>query len=50
MIVKQCDVVPPQCEKLTGSVKTTDADGNVVNGNIYTNKSDVYVYMEPAPR
>jgi hypothetical protein len=39
---------PPtdECPSLTGSVKTTLSDGSVVNGNIYDNKSDVYIYGE----
>jgi len=43
--VKKCEVTPPpeECPVLTGSVKTTLADGSVVNGNIYDSKSDVYV-------
>lgn len=46
--VKECEEEPPppddSCPPLTGSVKTTLPDGSVVNGNIYTSKSDVYVY------
>jgi hypothetical protein len=46
--VKECEEEPPppddSCPPLTGSVKTTLADGSVVNGNIYDQKNDVYVY------
>jgi hypothetical protein len=44
--LKKCEGTPPpdnSCQGLTGSIKTTLADGSVVNGNIYQNKSDVYV-------
>ena len=40
------DCNPPphdECPNLTGSVKTTLVDGSVVNGNIYKDKSDVYI-------
>jgi hypothetical protein len=33
----------------TGSIKTTDIDGNAVDGNIYTFKTDVYVSGENLP-
>jgi hypothetical protein len=33
----------------TGSIKTTDVDGNAVDGNIYTFKTDVYVGGENLP-
>jgi hypothetical protein len=45
--LEKCEGTPPpddSCPGLTGSVKTTLADGSVVNGNIYQDKSDVYVY------
>ena len=45
--LKACEGTPPpddSCPPLTGSVKTTLPDGSAVNGNIYTSKSDVYVY------
>jgi hypothetical protein len=44
----KCEV-EESCPSLTGSIKTTTADGTVVNGNIYQNKSDVYVYGEQLP-
>ncbi len=41
---------PDSCVKLTGSVKTTTADGSVVNGNTkYETKQDVYVYGDQLP-
>ena len=45
--LKACEGTPPpddSCPPLTGAVKTTLPDGSAVNGNIYTSKSDVYVY------
>lgn len=45
--LKKCEGTPPpddSCPSLTGSIKTTLPDGSAVNGNIYTQKSDVYVY------
>ena len=40
---EQCPPPPNECPSLTGSVKTTLADGSVVDGNIYQDKSDVYI-------
>ena len=44
--LEKCEGTPPgdSCPGLTGSIKTTLADGSVVNGNIYLNKTDVYIY------
>lgn len=44
--LKKCEGTPPpddSCPSLTGSIKTTLADGSVVDGNIYIQKTDVYV-------
>ena len=41
------DCTPPpvdECSSLTGSIKTTLADGSVLNGNIYDAKTNVYAY------
>lgn len=43
------DPVSDVCQPLSGSIKTTDSTGNVVNGNIYQNKSDVYVNGDQFP-
>ncbi len=50
--IEACDTTTPpeSCPNLTGSVKTTDKDGNIVNGNTkYENKADVYVYGSQLP-
>ena len=43
---EQCPPPPNECPSLSGSVKTTLPDGSAVDGNIYDNKSDVYIYGE----
>lgn len=50
--LKECEGTPPpdSCPPLTGSIKTTTADGTVVNGNTkYESKEDVYVYGDQLP-
>src|SRR5262249_41597442 len=36
-------------QRLTGTIFTTDRDGNLVNGNIYESKCDVYLNGGPPP-
>ncbi len=35
------------CDSLSGAIFTTDSDGNLVNGNIYYDKEDVYLNGGP---
>ena len=40
----------PAMDPLTGAIFTTDCKGNLVNGNVYLHKEDVYISGGPGPQ
>merc|ERR1712100_353101 len=47
LVITACQAMTTEANPTTGAIFTTTADGATVNGNIYTNKNDVYLNGGP---
>merc|ERR1712100_877524 len=47
LVITACQAMTTEANPTTGAIFTTTANGATVNGNIYTNKNDVYLNGGP---